>query len=65
MENMEENDTRHSLSAILREKPDYTRWRHEFFDDMTTEEFEAAAAEWAKTHPGITGSCSSDARNVS
>lgn len=50
MENMEEKDTQRALSAAPREHFNYTQWRREYFDDMTPEEFEAAAEEWAKAH---------------
>ena len=53
VDHMGEIDAQRFISAILREKFDYTQWRREYFDGMTTEEFEASAAEWAKTHPGI------------
>ena len=57
---MKEDDTRKALSAAPREQFDYTQWRREYFDDMTTEEFEGIAIEWAKSHPGITGSYAID-----
>ena len=56
VEHMGEIDAQRFISAILREKFDYTQWRRERFDNMTLAEFEAEVTEWAKTHPGVKGS---------
>ena len=37
------------IAAIMREKFDYTKWRQEQFDGMTSQEFNAAAVAYAKT----------------
>ncbi|MBQ9452680.1 MAG: helix-turn-helix transcriptional regulator [Desulfovibrio sp.] len=44
------------ISVVLWEKFDYTQWQREYFDNVTPEEFDAAALEWARSHPGIKGS---------
>lgn len=39
------------ISAVKREKFDYTEWRKDKFDDMSLEELDNAAAEYsAKLH---------------
>ena len=60
VEHMGPVDAQRFISAVLREKFDYTQWQREYFDTVTPEEFGADALQWAKTHPGITGSYAAD-----
>ena len=39
------------ISAILRERFDYTKWQREYFDRMSAEELHEAAVNYAKEHP--------------
>ena len=39
------------ISIVIKEKFDYTKWRRSVFDNMSGEEFNAAAVEYAKEHP--------------
>ena len=39
------------ISIINREKFDYTKWRQNLFEDMSLEELNNAAAEYAKKNP--------------
>ena len=39
------------ISILIREKADYTRWRQRYFADISSDEFQAAAVEYAKTNP--------------
>ncbi|MBO4314008.1 MAG: hypothetical protein J5838_06900 [Desulfovibrio sp.] len=66
MEHMGALDAQRFISAVLREKYDYSQWQSEYFDGVTPEEFSAAALEWAKTHPGIKDSyAGADDKNAS
>ena len=56
VEHMGEIDAQRFISAILREKFDYTQWRREYFANISPEEFFREATEWAKSHPGVKGS---------
>lgn len=44
-------ETERSISVIIREKSDYTKWRRQYFDNMSAEEFNNAAVAHAKAHP--------------
>ena len=37
------------ITAVKTGNSDYTEWRHNLFDDMTVEEFDAAVIEFAKS----------------
>ena len=39
------------ISILIREKADYTRWRQRYFADISSDEFQTAAVEYAKTNP--------------
>lgn len=39
------------ISVIKNDRFDYTKWREDKFEDMTLEEINNAAAEYAKEHP--------------
>lgn len=51
LKNLGAVETERFISVIIREKFDYTRWRAQYFDDMSTEEFNSAAVNYAKAHP--------------
>jgi hypothetical protein len=51
LENLGVIETEKFIALINRERFDYTEWRRDLFDDMTPEEFNAAAVEYAKSHP--------------
>ncbi|MBR6014314.1 MAG: hypothetical protein IK062_11140 [Selenomonadaceae bacterium] len=40
-------ETEKFISAVLREKFDYTEWRKNFFDDIEAKKFNESAAEYA------------------
>lgn len=44
-------ETERFISVMIREKFDYTKWRRQYFDDMSAEEFNGAAIAYAKGHP--------------
>lgn len=44
-------ETEKFISIINREKFDYTKWRERLFKDMTLEELNAKAVEYAKNNP--------------
>ena len=44
-------ETEKFISIINREKFDYTKWRERLFKDMTLEELNAEAVEFAKNNP--------------
>ena len=39
------------ISAVKREKFDYTEWQRSYFDGMTPDDFNSAAAEYDIKHP--------------
>ena len=43
--------TEQFISVILRKKFDYTKWQQQRFDDMSSDEFQKAAVEYAKENP--------------
>ena len=60
VEHMGSVDAQCFISAVLRERFDYTQWQREYFDNATPEEFGADAFQWAKSHPDIQGSYAAD-----
>lgn len=44
-------ETEQFISVIIREKFDYTKWQQQRFDQMSAEEFNAAAVAYSKEHP--------------
>ena len=44
-------ETERFISTIIREQSDYTKWRREYFGDMSIQELNDAAVQYAKTHP--------------
>lgn len=39
------------VSAIMRERFDYTKWQNEYFASVSSEEFNQAAVAYEKEHP--------------
>ena len=44
-------ETEHFISVIIRERSDYTKWRQKYFDNVSSEDFQAAAIAYAKKNP--------------
>ncbi|MCM1322129.1 MAG: hypothetical protein NC041_06390 [Bacteroides sp.] len=44
-------ETEHFISVIIRERSDYTKWRQKYFDNVSSEDFQAAAIAYAKENP--------------
>ena len=44
-------ETERFISVIIRDKSDYTKWRRQYFDTMSAEEFNRAAVAYSKAHP--------------
>lgn len=44
-------ETEQFISAIIREKFDYTKWQQQRFDSMSSDEFQQAAVTYAKENP--------------
>ena len=51
LEHLGTTNTEIFISAIIREKFDYTEWRKVLFGDASVQEINAAAVEYAKKHP--------------
>jgi hypothetical protein len=51
LENLGTMETERFISAIIRERFDYTQWRRASFGDLTVEEINLAAAEHDRHHP--------------
>lgn len=41
-------ETERFIAVINREKFDYTKWRREYFDDMSSDEFNSAAVAYSE-----------------
>lgn len=39
------------ISVLIKEKTDYTKWRQQYFGDMSSDEFHGEAVEYAKANP--------------
>lgn len=50
LENLGTVETERFISVIIREKFDYTKWRKQYFDDMSAEDFNNAAVSYARAH---------------
>ena len=44
-------DAERFISIVLREQTDYTKWRHQFFGNMSDNEIEADIDDFVKSHP--------------
>ena len=53
MDNLGTFEAEQFIFAVLRERFDYTKWRREYFEGVTPEEFHAASVAWARENPGI------------
>ena len=51
LEGLGELETERFVSILLRERADYTKWRQRYFSNVTVEDFNAAAVEFAKACP--------------
>lgn len=51
LKNMGALETEQFISVIIRERFDYTKWQREFFENVSSDEFYNAAAEYDKAHP--------------
>lgn len=51
MENLGTIDTERFISAIIRERFDYTEWRKGYFGDVSVETLNRAASAYAESHP--------------
>ena len=51
VENLGIIDTERFISALLRERFDYTEWRKNYFADMDLETLHKEAVEYGKAHP--------------
>ncbi len=39
------------ISVVIRERADYTKWRQEYFGDVSSEDFQKAAVAYGKENP--------------
>ena len=39
------------ISLVIRERFDYTKWRKDYFGDMTVDELNSVAAKYDSVHP--------------
>ena len=53
MEHLGTFEAQQFISAVLRERFDYTKWQREYYDAIPPEKFHADAVAWAKANPGI------------
>ena len=53
MDNLGTIEAERFISAVLRERFDYTKWQREYYDAIPPEKFLADAVAWAKKNPGI------------
>ena len=44
-------ETERFISTIIRERFDYTRWRRQFFGDISVHELNDVAAKYDQAHP--------------
>lgn len=44
-------ETEQFISIIIREKFDYTKWQQTHFDELTPEQIDDAAKQYAEEHP--------------
>ncbi len=51
LENLGVMEMEQFISAIMRERFDYTKWRREYFDEISLEELLSEAAAYEKEHP--------------
>ena len=51
LEHLGTTNTEIFISALIREKFDYTEWRKNFFGDTSVHEINSAAVEYVKNYP--------------
>lgn len=51
MDNLGSVETERFISVIIRERFDYTKWRRQYFDDLSADEFNDAAVAYGKEYP--------------
>ncbi len=51
LEHLGTTNTEIFISALIREKFDYTEWRKNFFGDASVHEINSAAVEYVKNYP--------------
>ncbi len=51
LEHLGTTNTEIFISALIREKFDYTEWRKSLFGNASVQEINSAAVEYAKNHP--------------
>lgn len=44
-------NTEYFISTLVREKTDYTKWRRQYFGDVSVDDFLSAAVAYDKEHP--------------
>ena len=44
-------ETERFISALIKEKSDYTKWRQQYFDGVSSDEFHEAAVAYGKANP--------------
>lgn len=53
MDNLGTIEAERFISAVLRERFDYTKWQREYYDAIPPEKFLADVVSWARENPGI------------
>ncbi len=44
-------ETERFISVLIREKSDYTKWRQQYFADVSSDDFHEAAVAYGKANP--------------
>ena len=44
-------DTERFISVLIREKSDYTKWRQQYFSDVSSDDFHDAAVAYGEANP--------------
>ena len=51
IENLGVVNTEYFISTLVREKTDYTKWRRQYFNNVSVDDFLSAAVAYEKEHP--------------
>ena len=51
IENLGVVNTEYFISTLVREKTDYTKWRRQYFNNVSVDDFLSAAVVYEKEHP--------------
>ena len=51
IENLGTIETERFISVLIREKSDYTKWRQQYFADVSSDDFHEAAVAYGKANP--------------